>query len=382
MNKKNVILIVGIVLILALSSVSSILTERQKCSDSKEARQWVKNAITEPKAETLQPAGYITVSWEDASTIGSVKNYKVYLDDKKVGNTKDLTYEVHISDVKKHKVRVEVSFNNGMILKSKDRIFYVNKKGLCMNTEMAYGVNPLEWGASWYYDWAIPELQSDWFKKIQFVPMFWSIYDTNELIASKLKGRGYKYLLTFNEPDLAQQSNLTVDEAIEGMKAFQDTGLIVGSPATAKSAPWSKTWFEPFMNRMKYEKMDVDFIAFHLYWNWYSEGGAEKFLETIDQTYELYKKPIWVTEFAIDGYMGKTKEELDGIKQYMIDVIKGLDEREYVERYAWFPYSTTAKISAGSALLTYYSAVPTELGKTYQQLGMPEGYKADITLDE
>lgn len=375
--KKKIIIVLAVILIIVLG-VGVLFISRNHSKNSSASQKWIKTAIMKPEENTLQPAGYITVTWKNAKQLGMVKNYTVYLDNKKVITTKKTTYECHISDVSKHKISVEVSFYNGIAIRTKEHTFYVNKKGLCMNTEMAYNVDAQKWGASWYYNWAIPEFTSESFKKIQFVPMFWSKYDTNDIVASKLKKRGYKYLLTFNEPDLAEQCDLTVEEAIEGMRDFQNTGLLVGSPATARCPVWSTTWFTSFMNRMKYEKMDVDFIAFHHYWNWYDEGAADAFLKLLDQTYQMYKKPIWVTEFAINGYKGKTKEEQEGIKQYMTDVIKGMDEREFVERYAWFPYSTTDKISPGSALLTYFSAKETELGKTYQQLGMPEGYVAPI----
>ena len=57
------------------------------------------------------------------------------------------------------------------------------------------------------------------------------------------------------------------------------------------------------MKKMKQEKMDDDmaFLALHHYWNWHTKEGAEAFLKIIDETWEMYKKPIWITEFALSG---------------------------------------------------------------------------------
>ncbi len=61
------------------------------------------------------------------------------------------------------------------------------------------------------------------------------------------------------------------------------------------------------MKKMEEQNMDVDFIPIHHYWNWYADEGAQAFLDLVDETWEMYHKPIWITEFAISGDPGKTK---------------------------------------------------------------------------
>ena len=93
---------------------------------------------------------------------------------------------------------------------------------------------------------------------------FWTTAPTDKDQAEVLKLRGYKYVLAFNEPDRADQSNMSVDDAVSGMKSILNQGLIVGSPAASVWPSASEEWFQPFMKKMKQEKMDDDMAFFCL----------------------------------------------------------------------------------------------------------------------
>ena len=126
---------------------------------------------------------------------------------------------------------------------------------------------------------------------------------------------------------------------------------------------------------MKKEKMDVDFIPIHHYWTWWNEEGVQAFLDLVDKTWEMYHKPIWITEFAISGVPYRTKQMRQSVIDYMKGVIPELDKRDYVERYSWFSFNPTDYRNGGSALLDITTGEITDLGKLYQSLGMPEGYE-------
>ena len=208
----------------------------------------------------------------------------------------------------------------------------------------------------------------------------WTTAPTDKKEIAVFPKLGYKYVLAFNEPDLEEQSNISVDDAVEGMKAFMNQDLLVGSPATALCPPWSDSWFVPFMEKMKAEKMDIDFIPIHHYWNWWNEEGVKAFLELVDKTWEMYHKPIWITEFATSGVPGRTKQMRQSVMDYMQGVIPELDKRDYVERYAWFSFSPTDYKNGGAALLNHYMGDITDLGYQYQKLGLPEGYGDEKVL--
>ena len=133
-----------------------------------------------------------------------------------------------------------------------------------MNKDMAEHVNADHWNVSWYYNWALSKHNYTSFQKLQFVPMFWTTAPTDKDQAEVLKLRGYKYVLAFNEPDRADQSNMSVDDAVSGMKSILNQGLIVGSPAASVWPSASEEWFQPFMKKMKQEKMDDDMAFFSI----------------------------------------------------------------------------------------------------------------------
>ena len=380
-KKKAVVLMIASILVLAVITGIAIVAVKVNTNNridtiSNHAQQWKTDAITNPKEGSLQAAGYITIHWNPADEMDEVAGYKVYVNDEVIAETdgSTTTCEYYTTEVRSHDVYVEADLKHGSKIYSAIKTFYVNKKGLCVNKDMAQNIEAPEWGVSWYYDWNMEELKYTSFQDLQFVPMMWTSSPTDEKTISRFHKFGYKYVLAFNEPDHKEQSNLTVEEAVEGMRAFMNQNLLVGAPATALCPPWSKNWFQPFMERMEYEGMDVDFIPIHHYWNWFDEEGAEAFLELVKSSYEMYKKPIWITEFAISGNPGKTKEQRQKVIDYMKIVLPRLDQMEYVERYAWFSFNPESFKNGASSLIQWYTGEITDLGYLYQEIGMPEGY--------
>lgn len=384
-NKKKpvVYVIFAIMVAILIAFLSRWVTERntQKRIEqiNSNAAEWKESAVTSPKAGSLKAGGYVTITWNPADKLGDVKGYKVYADGEQVAETDEKTTECeyHTTKVSSHEVYVEADFEYGSKVYSNVVTFYVNKKGLCVNKDMAQNIEADEWGTSWYYDWSLEPLKYTSFQDMEYVPMMWTSSETDKQTISRFHKFGYKYVLAFNEPDLAQQSNIEVDRAVEGMKAFMNQNIRVGAPATALCPPWSVRWFQPFMKKMKAQNMDVDFIPIHHYWNWFQKEGAEAFIDLIKQTYEMYHKPIWITEFAISGDPGKTKEQREKVINYMKMVIPMLDELEYVERYAWFSFNPDDFKNGGSSLMQYYEGTISDLGYLYQKIGMPEGYGDD-----
>lgn len=376
--------IVVIICIICLDvRVVKINDDNRKAEIRKKAGTWKQEAVTFPKAGSLQPAGYITINWNPADDLEEVSGYKVYVNDELIAETdaKTTTCEYYTTKVSAHKVYVEADLARGSQIYSDINTFYVNKKGFCVNKDMAQEIKADEWGVSWYYNWSMEALKYTSFQELQYVPMMWGHAETDDTIIRRFPKFGYKYVLAYNEPDRTDQANMEVEEAVEGMKDFMNKDLYVGSPATALCPPWSKNWFQPFMTEMQKNNMDVDFIAVHHYWNWYQDEGAAAFVELIDKTWEMYHKPIWITEFSINGDPGNNREQLAAVEGYMQKVLPELDKRDYVERYAWFSFSSSNPRNGASALLNWYTGEIRNLGKLYQKLGMPEGYGDENAKD-
>lgn len=401
MKKKAGILILVVLLIFAGVSggvlfrnhQKKVLQEQKRQTEQKNIKEqqenigghrkeWENSAILTPAAGSLQAAGSITISWNSADFLGDVSGYKIYIDGafETEVDGETTTYEYYSTEVTSHEVYVEADMKYGAILNSDIVTFFVNKKGFCTNKDMAMELNAKKWGVSWYYNWAMEPFKYTSFQDLEYVPMLWTIGSFDERNMQLFNAYQYKYLLTYNEPDRSDQSDLSVEQVMEGMKTvFENRGnLKIGSPATAQLPKWSKDWFQPYMKEMEQAGYDLDFIAIHHYWNWYADEGVDAFIELIEDAYERYHKPIWITEFAISGVPSVDKKAEKVVQNYMKKVIQRLDQLDYVERYAWFSFQTTDRRNSASSMFNHYTGEITDLGALYQKAGMPEGYGEKI----
>lgn len=331
---------------------------------------WKNNAVIYPQAGQLVAAGPIYLQW---NKLDDAVEYNIYIDDELQGVVKAshdnvIEYEIYSTSVAAHKLKIVAELNSGEEVTANIRTFFISKKG--MGSGMIDKVQ--ESGLSWYYNWSTDSIDgAD--PKMQFVPMIWGQGEYGPNWLKNPDNKKYKTILGFNEPDFKDQSNISVDEAAGAWSNFTNSGLRVGSPATGVAAPWSNDWFAPFMNQVD---SDVDFIAIHCYLDW---PLADTFIEMIDNCYKEYHKPIWITEFAIarwdyEIFNGNDKEKIKLISEFMEKVIPELDKRDYVERYAWFPFDPTDGYGGASGLYNLKTGELNSLGLLYRSLGNPKGY--------
>ena len=225
-----------------------------------------------------------------------------------------------------------------------------NKKG------SAYSYNSERWShktsdskGHWFYHWGntpreeIPE-------NLEYVPMFWgrgSVNDDNLNNVQQLIAEGRaNYVLGFNEPDGVAQANMTVQEAVERWDELESLNVPLGSPATVNP---TNDWMQEFMQRAEAENLRIDFVTVHSYGN----ANPARFINKIKETYDLYGKPIWITEFAVADWSATSAENnrfsVEQVMEFMRVVLPALDQIEYVHRYTWFDGAGRAPL-ASSAL--------------------------------
>ncbi|MFR0910972.1 MAG: glycosyl hydrolase [Eubacterium sp.] len=196
--------------------------------------------------------------------------------------------------------------------------------------------------------------------------------------------KGYKYLLSYNEPDLQGEANKQPSTMIlRWRETITNKGnLRLGSPATETFQINSDKWWTPFWNGMSTDdKNNMTFIAVHAYQHYYNNADtALQYLHAIDEIYAKYHKPIWITEFAVadlrNTFSPNNSKHLAQVQEFMKIVLKGLNERNYVERYAWFNFNPTDSKTGASGIFNYDTGKLTTLGQIYANIGNPAGYKA------
>ncbi|KAH0566200.1 hypothetical protein GP486_000398 [Trichoglossum hirsutum] len=182
---------------------------------------------------------------------------------------------------------------------------------------------------SWAYNWD----QSCEPLGLEYVPMIWSLASnliaTWNVNAEAAIGTGSKHLLSFNEPDLSTQSNISPSDAAAGYKRYMQPfagKAELGAPAvTNGKAPMGLTWLSSFLDECS--ECTIDFVPIH----WYdTSANIEYFMSYVASAHAAAGyRPIWVTEFAVSG-------SVDQQKDFLRAVMPWLDSLDYVERYAYF----------------------------------------------
>ena len=115
-------------------------------------------------------------------------------------------------------------------------------------------------------------------------------------------------------------------------------GLRVGSPAMSGDARGS--WLSTFMNLAEQYNCRIDFIADHCYWH----DPASSYTWQMNETYNKYHRPIWITEFNYganwtawessdhSGSDANQTIELNNIRS----IVTALENNTHVERYAFY----------------------------------------------
>lgn len=239
------------------------------------------------------------------------------------------------------------------------------KKGFCITTRSNDWQRALEQlRAKWFYTWN-HRVPGDKPEGVDFVPMIWKYYGREEVVmdaAKAAKDAGIKELLGFNEPDQKKQANMTVEEALAAWPVLERTGLRLGSPGCVHP---DREWMKLFMKEAEERDLRVDFVCVHSY------GGANaaSLVRRLQEVHELYRRPIWITEFAVGDWSAESvaehRHKPDAVLRFMEDLLPQLDQLDFVERYAWFSAKPDDKALGTSALLDAEGKL-TRLGECYR----------------
>jgi hypothetical protein len=206
--------------------------------------------------------------------------------------------------------------------------------------------------ASWAYNWgsSTPDLPDG----ITFYPMLWSPAADHsngwDGFATDAISKGADALLSFNEPDIATQANMSPQDAATGHIKFMNPyagQARISTPAISSSenANQGIDWLKQFFNACN-GQCQFDFCAAH----WYGPGGvdgANSFLAHLkDVNTACDGKPVWVTEFAAEG---------GSVDDFMNTIVSALESDEYsfVEKYSYFMASVGNLFSSPTELTSF-----------------------------
>ena len=224
-----------------------------------------------------------------------------------------------------------------------------------------------ESGASWYYTWsATPGVAGP--PGTAFVPMIWGTADVTASTLSQVKQEG-PYLLGFNEPDMASQSNMTPAQALSLWPQLMATGMQLGSPAVADGGATPGGWLDQFMSGAAARGYRVNFITLHWYGSDFATGAAVSQLQSyLQAVYARYHLPIWLTEFALANFGGSpTTPTQQQQAAFLTAATAMLQSLPFVQRYAWFGLQATP--TDGSMGLFSSGPAATTVGRAFESAG-------------
>jgi len=239
--------------------------------------------------------------------------------------------------------------------------------------------------SDWYYAWGMTNGSST--AEREFVPMSWSGGDGfSGLAACRTAGQNmaFNHHLAFNEPDLEDQSNMTVEKALEVYPQLLASGLRLGSPAVA-NVNYSLTkgefnegaWIVEFMDSCMARGYRVDFIAVHDY----IRRSPSQYVTRFQALADRYNLPVWVTEYNYGNpNIGSAVLE-DSVELVKIKAInQKFDETDFIERYSMFYFQP----SQGQLTIfeTRSPIVLNDLGEYYRDHESPYPSYAQEVYEE
>jgi hypothetical protein len=213
---------------------------------------------------------------------------------------------------------------------------------------------------TWFYHWN-NNMNST--LALEYAPMSWGAGGANSdaAIQNYLTKDKSTNVLAFNESDncddqSGQYNDLCqVPVAVGLYENLMKTGMRLVSPNGRENAPFG--WLLDFYNLANQNDIRIDVIGVH----WYDWGSNpqnspnanpnqifQRFQNYLQNVYDLYGLPIWITEFNANP--NRTNQVNYEFMQLALPYLESLD---YVERYAWFePFSDVADYTDANGNLT------------------------------
>lgn len=242
--------------------------------------------------------------------------------------------------------------------------------GVITSTKKGVGSNDVDrihkLNTAWSYNWNINKTTGiD--SNIEYVPMRWGKWWPN---LSNIANAGKpEFILGFNEPDSASQSDTSVAVAINQWPNIEDVaqenGLKICSPVTRN---YNEPWMADFMAQADDLGYQVDRLCVH----WYKGPNVNTFMNNLAWVYNQYgQRPIWLTEFNMADWVAPNNYTQGQGYTFMAEALHRLEATHMVERYAIFPWNGSTFWSSASPVFHPNGNELTALGKLYS------GFEAD-----
>ena len=181
---------------------------------------------------------------------------------------------------------------------------------------------------------------------VNFVPMIYDATYWETLGDAQSRAPGWTnsaepdYLLTFNEPDNASQSNYNTNDVIAMWPQIQALNMPLISPAPQNTYD---AWEDNFFTLVANKNLRVDYTAAHMY----QSPSASGLMSNLKGVYNDWGRPVWLTEFSPVDWAGTATWTEDDNYNFLAEFLWEAEStaNEWFKRYAVFPFSGTNPVN-------------------------------------
>lgn len=188
--------------------------------------------------------------------------------------------------------------------------------------------------SSWAYNWDM-YAGGDLPPGVEYCPMLWGpkMYGQWHSAVSNALSSGSNCLLGFNEPDIAEQANMSPKQAARDYQAYitpyaKRAKLVTPSITNGVGEMIGLNWLEKWFIECN-GQCEPDAIAIH----YYSDSDSADFIDYIGAAISLAQKhgigKVWITEFQNTGSFESQVAFLQNVLPWLVD-------NAATERYAYF----------------------------------------------
>lgn len=273
------------------------------------------------------------------------------------------------------------------------------RKGIGYGDKLASDVNKINaLGVDWWYNWGPRRIAATKDSvKAEFVPMLYSDSQTRldswaaDIAALKAEvPKTITAVLGPNEPDWLDDDGvpkMTPFETLTMWRYLMESGygLRKGSPANVSTRT---IWMDQFLDaqaaldqtKQSWERdFEVNFVATHIY----QQPHAGTWLDKVDELYDKFGKPVWVTETCVHDFSAKPEiRDANGVvlqaavanrytraevNEFIKEIWAASKTRPWLERIAWHTRDITDPVGVSGALFNTNGTL-TGTGLTWRDL--------------
>lgn len=192
---------------------------------------------------------------------------------------------------------------------------------------------------NWFYSWSANA--EDACEYGDYHPMQWGwLTSTTPVI---LRGQPEWYsraqmtcVMGFNEPDKDDQSDIPEENAAYQMSRLERMNLPVVGPCPAQN---NGSWRKAYEAIAEEEGLRCEYMALH----WYAGcngGSPQNIINVINNLYNTYGKPIWITEFAVKDWYNKGTWSRNDNYNWLAEFLWRAESIDHLKKYSIFEWGT------------------------------------------